>query len=197
MLKRRRLVIAVVGAGLVATFLLPEFFWRVAGWIKNESFYQGRPTTWWVREIRWRYAPFNTPDRQLHVYSTAEVASDPGPALRELQDAMQGPYHVSFAREHVAPWYEESLNKITIAPRLPGVVYQSAPPPLVDGDPEALGVLTELLINDDVKCRQLAACGLGALGKTSRSAVPTLRDRCHDADPTVSMNARWALSRIE
>jgi hypothetical protein len=196
MLKRRRLVIAVVGVGLLGTFL-PELYWRVLGWMRNESFYQGRPTTWWVREIRLRYAPFNAPDKQLTLYTAAEVAHDSAPTLKELREAMHGPSHISFMRQYTASWYEESMDRITNSPRLAGVVYQGDRPTLLDGDPQALGLLMQLFASDDLKSRQLAACGLGELGKAAEHAIPALREACSDTDPIVSTNARWALTRIE
>ena len=50
-MKRRRLVaLAIVTVGLVGfVFLDPNCL--VAGWVRGESFYKGRPTTSWSREL--------------------------------------------------------------------------------------------------------------------------------------------------
>lgn len=197
MTRRRMVTVAVLLVAVVATFVVPTIYWRVVGWAKHESFYQGRPTSWWVRDIRRTYAPVNTPDMPLTTYTTAEIARDPGPALQQLRLAMAGSSHVSFMREYATPWYEASVDVVVNNPRPAGVLYDGGRPPLLDGDAEGLAVLMELLVSDDVKSRQVAACGLGELGKAAQPAVALLRDGCTDNDAIVSTNARWALSRIE
>jgi hypothetical protein len=31
--------------------LVPSVRWRVVGWVRGEAFYQGRPTTYWRRQV--------------------------------------------------------------------------------------------------------------------------------------------------
>lgn len=40
-------LLALVGAAV----LNPAIRWRVIGWARSEAFYQGRPTSYWAREI--------------------------------------------------------------------------------------------------------------------------------------------------
>jgi hypothetical protein len=37
---------------LAGALLLPPVHWRLIGWARGEAFYQGRPTSYWEREIR-------------------------------------------------------------------------------------------------------------------------------------------------
>src|SRR5262249_43958257 len=51
-MKRRHLLwVALVLFLLAAIFLLPASRWRIIGWTKGESFYRGRPTSYWREEI--------------------------------------------------------------------------------------------------------------------------------------------------
>jgi hypothetical protein len=51
-MKRRHLLWAALAFFLLAAiFLFPASRWRIIGWIKGESFYRGRPTSYWREEI--------------------------------------------------------------------------------------------------------------------------------------------------
>jgi hypothetical protein len=49
---RRRLLYLCLTLLLVALLVLPAVHWRVIGWVNGEAFYQGRPTSWWARELQ-------------------------------------------------------------------------------------------------------------------------------------------------
>jgi hypothetical protein len=53
-MKRRRRVWLAWAVLLVvaAAFVHPAVRWGVIGWARGEAFYQGRPTSYWVREVR-------------------------------------------------------------------------------------------------------------------------------------------------
>jgi hypothetical protein len=50
MITRRRLCLCLC-LTLLLVALLPAVHWRLIGWVKGEAFYQGRPTSWWSREV--------------------------------------------------------------------------------------------------------------------------------------------------
>lgn len=50
---RRRLLLAFVLLLLAGgTLSLPAVHWRLIGWWRGEAFYQGRPTSWWARQLK-------------------------------------------------------------------------------------------------------------------------------------------------
>ncbi|OAI53187.1 hypothetical protein AYO44_16200 [Planctomycetaceae bacterium SCGC AG-212-F19] len=54
MTRRRWLWLCLTLFG-AASFMLPAVHWRVIGWVKGEAFYQGRPTSYWAKEIEESY----------------------------------------------------------------------------------------------------------------------------------------------
>src|SRR5438105_3973061 len=47
-----RLLIGMTSLLLIGgLLLLPAVRWRVIGWVKGEAFYQGRPTSYWSKEV--------------------------------------------------------------------------------------------------------------------------------------------------
>ena len=90
---------------LVAPLFLPAVQWRLIGWVRAEAFYQGRPTSYWDRELRQgtmlrgvgcgeRCVPFMTfqppeptlLEKWLKQYLDWDV--DPGPSLDADSEAI-------------------------------------------------------------------------------------------------------------
>lgn len=67
---------------------------------------------------------------------------------------------------------------------------------LLNGDPEAIPVLLELLTSDDSNVRFFACMGLGKAGAGATAAVQALQKALKDPDPSVRDEAEWELGRI-
>ena len=53
MLKRHRLMLVLGLLFLLGSpLLMPSVRWSVYGWLREEAFYQGMPTSWWASEIQ-------------------------------------------------------------------------------------------------------------------------------------------------
>jgi hypothetical protein len=111
---------------VAASFLLPAVHWRVIGWVRGEAFYQGRPTSYWKREIL-RYDEairglfdgnrFNTPPPlwidtlksrlEIDPFKRPEIlegTSDAVPVMVELvKDDEQGLFWAADALKHLDP----------------------------------------------------------------------------------------------
>jgi HEAT repeat protein len=61
--------------------------------------------------------------------------------------------------------------------------------PLVEGDPKAIPVLTELFHSPDPKARRIAIEGVRCIGEKARVAMPLLLEALEDADSNVSDEA--------
>ena len=181
-MKRRRLLLLALALLLVATFFLPPVYWRVAGCVKGEAFYQGRPTSWWAQEIRAAYIP-----AWGKSYRCVHPGEGDGPNPPSGWEA----YQTGWVRKACSAWYQVFL------PERFGTIVMEAKPHLTDGDEKALAVLLELLRSDDAKVRQLAVWGLGELGRAAESALPAIREACDDADEDVRIASQRARHRIE
>jgi hypothetical protein len=135
-MRKRRLVVCLglaLAALTVAGLLLPVPGLVCVGWLRGESFYRGRPTSWWRQElIHW--TPFWVVMGQL-------------PEKWELE-------HAAWHRD-VSSW-DNVRYKLFGAGR--GDI--GGPPALLKGDPEAEPVLRELLHDEDRHVREAAAFGL-------------------------------------
>src|SRR5262245_34959437 len=59
MKQRRRLWLCLLLLQLVAALVaLPAVHWRVIGCVKQEAFYQGRPTSYWAGELQQWGSPY-------------------------------------------------------------------------------------------------------------------------------------------
>jgi hypothetical protein len=59
LLKKRWLWLCLALLAIGALFVFPASRWRIVGWVKNEKFYEGRPTSYWSAELRnWHCRPF-------------------------------------------------------------------------------------------------------------------------------------------
>jgi len=103
----------------------------VWGWLRGEAFYQGRPTSFWSREIKqWRPGP-----------GTIAVSKE-GSFVSNSQ---------SYGRKPTS--FEQFLSRFMTLPA-------GSWPTLLDGDPDAELVLRELLNDRDEDARNWADEGL-------------------------------------
>jgi hypothetical protein len=119
---RRNLVwvlLAAAATGAVALYLL---WWPVVGWWRHESFYQGRPTSYWRSELD-----------QWYIYHQPSG----GKTIWRRHDPW----------DH-APGWACWMARDNFAP------------PLMDGDPAAEPVLTELLADSPDLVKRIAQEGL-------------------------------------
>jgi hypothetical protein len=145
-LKKRWFWTALTLLVLVALAVVPESRWRIIGWVKRESFYQDRPTSFWSAELQnWSDVcgfPFH-PDEPTKMWTRE-------PGRWEVWASKYFPLALS---------------------RVP----KSKSPALLDRDTSAVPVLTELLADANWKVRRIAAEGLSKLGPDARSAWPALQ----------------------
>jgi hypothetical protein len=101
---------------------------------------------------------------------------------------------IEWAYRRAPTIWEEWLAKV-----LPNATSNmpSAPPPLQEGDPEALQVLIELLRAPEENVRMLAASGLERIGPEARQAVPALLVVLEEEDGYARGNASQALWEID
>jgi HEAT repeat protein len=69
--------------------------------------------------------------------------------------------------------------------------------PLLQGDPAAIPVLSDLLASRYPQARLIAAQGLEKLGEKARPVVPALLQALADEDETVLAQVEQALFRID
>jgi hypothetical protein len=90
------------------------------------------------------------------------------------------------------PWWQGWLQKVGIE-----VHSGSGELPLLEGDPDALPVLVELLHSADPKGRRAAIQGLTALGAAAKEVIPDLVRALDDPDHDVRVDARQALKAVD
>ncbi len=111
---RRKLLVA--GAALVALLALtvasPGVYWRLAGWVRGEAFYDGRPTSYWARQVE-DYADVGRADyaRTVLIYWRRPDERLPKP-VRALRDRFFGrpPRPLQDAGPSAAPVLAELLG---------------------------------------------------------------------------------------
>jgi hypothetical protein len=69
-------------------------------------------------------------------------------------------------------------------------------PELVDGDPDALPVLLELIRRPEVKTRQVAVSGLAALKSREPAVIDALAEALWDSDPMIRRMADTEYRRV-
>src|SRR5262249_51464347 len=122
-----------------AAFLVPAVRWPVIGWARGEAFYQGMPTSYWRSEIQNRY------ERR-----TIMIISD------------KCGYESSYWERQPSAWeawFDKTLARSPSAETLSAV--------LIKSEEEAIPVLKELFVSDDIKVRRFAAEKLFRLGDPS------------------------------
>jgi hypothetical protein len=154
LLKRRGiwlLLLVAVGVALVS----PPVRWRIIGCIKNERFYQGRPTTYWSgRIITWReqFARYG----RTGILPSEDLSDDPSLAL--LQKYLLCPND----RQALVPPLSLDDGHMAI-----GCNFLS--------DPAALAVLLELVRDPDREVRLYALERIVALdAQDGQAAIPVL-----------------------
>jgi len=126
--------------GLALVFLVAVAFLEptgvLRGWLRGESFYQGRPTTYWSSELRQWKCQWHASEHEgpLSVPSTHYYASNREPSF-----------------------FQKLLN-----------LTQPDWPTLLDGDPEGLPVLNELLQDSSLHVRKLAQVGIERIGSGAK-----------------------------
>jgi hypothetical protein len=138
----------------------------VRGWLCGEAFYQGRPTSYWSRELgRWEPAALVrvrtgnvVEDASISLLSSIEVA--PGPDERAIRSVLR-----MFQRNA----YRRTPGLLDRAAGYVGIELEHpACPPLLDGDPAAGPVLRELLDDPSESVRAIAKHGLRSIGEGNR-----------------------------
>jgi hypothetical protein len=122
MIRRWRIVLGLaLLVALTAMFAHPAIYWPVAGWLRGEAFYQGRPTSYWSQAI-WTWANDSAAGTWLDQarVSVGMRKSDPIPRPPVIGDD-PGPYS----------WHPAPANMLALRP--------------TEVDPAALPVLLELL----------------------------------------------------
>src|SRR4051812_26669562 len=49
--RRRRLLLFLAAAAVLLVLALPAVHWRLVGWARGEPFFDGRPASYWRREV--------------------------------------------------------------------------------------------------------------------------------------------------
>jgi hypothetical protein len=138
MKRRARMPLLLAPPALAAALLWFEPTGVVRGWLRGEAFYDGRPTSYWSRELQtWRqegrgYYGWTTNDGETRKLEAPSWRRDPG--LWDRWEA--GTWHVSGVR-------------------------MTFPPPLEAR--EARDVLLELLDDPSPQVRRMAAIGLARI----------------------------------
>ncbi len=162
LLKRRGICLLFVLAAGIA-LVSPPVRWRIIGCIKNERFYQGRPTSYWSgRIITWReqFARY----ARTGLLPSEDLSDDPSLALLQkylpcLND-----------RQTLVPPLSLDDGKMPI-----GGEFLS--------DPAALAVLIELVHDPDREVRLYALERIVALNaQDGKAAIPILIDWLKSAD---------------
>ncbi len=158
MSKRRLIRWSLILAILAAFAVWLEPTRVVWGWLRGEAFYQGRPTSWWERELSY--------------WATA-------PVLLELVD--QGPGKepkarrvLFFARRPQEPF--EWLNRVVgreVPPHTVSKCDDQLGPTLLQGDAAAEPVLVALAQHPVERIRELANHGLNSIQTKQESQKHT------------------------
>ena len=194
MTKRKRRLLTVASFGLLVLALAAWFepTCVVKGWLRGEAFYDGRPTSYWSRELaRWRASAFFS----TYLKSTIGLAAADVPVAAEAP-ARWNPFadHREFRVTELtgrALWVELDRDLNGLADVKNTLIINEAnfdlfgytrQPGFVDKAAGWLGVTLQYpdrpaLLNGDPQ------------------AAPVLRELLHDADEVVRGHAERALSR--
>lgn len=173
-LKNRRLLL---GLAVLAALLLTRLtYWRVVGHSRGESFFRGRPTSYWRQEILDYHVAWSR-------YKTCWVPTTPTDRLRAsfgLDDRLghEAPLLSEGDPAAVAVLLELRRDEECTA-RSDALVGLGK---IGDRDPRVVPALRAALSDAEPAVRTMAALLLGDIGPPARPAVPELVRALHDGD---------------
>jgi len=173
MTKRRLLWTGALGALLLGIFLaFPTPRLVLIGWLRGDSFYQGRPTSYFIWDLqRVNISPVSCPNG---------VGND----TERIVDFSFG-CHTTFWEDFLERYFD-----VMSQPTFASII-------LLQGDPAATPVLMELLASENYQFRLVAALGLSAIGPPAKAAVPALLQMAQESDYPSHSCARMALWKID
>jgi hypothetical protein len=173
MTKRRLLCIGALGVVLLGAFLafpLPRLI--LVGWLRGESFYQGRPTGYFIWDLQ---------KVDIHPISCPNGVNDDTERIVQFSFGC----HTTFWEDFLERYFDV-MSQPTFASTA-----------LFHGDPAAAPVLMELLASDNPDFRMIAALGLREIGPPAKAAVPMLLQMTKYPDYASHSCARMALWKID
>jgi len=133
--------------------------------LATAAFYQSALIGWWRGEAKYKGRYTNSWRAEMRCY--------------DVHVGFDGLGHGYWDIERKPSKWEKWLSKVlpvSFQPKL------DSPPPLQNGDPEAVPVLIELLQTPERNVRILAARGLETIGPPARPVVPVLLTLLEDED---------------
>jgi hypothetical protein len=141
------------------------------GLLRHESFFQGRPTSYWARRLDCK---------------VQELKANPRWALKKaipIKDFLIGESYINY-----------EMDRDSTLPVVTAVFLDEMP--RRDADPAALPVLRELLKDDRPEVRWAAIVILGNLRSEPSTASALLKWSLRDKDPWVRQSAAWAIADL-
>jgi HEAT repeat protein len=132
---------------LAAIFLDPNRL--VWGWLRGEAFFDGRPTTYWLKAMM-------NPDSAIQATSRQRLQEGGKAAV---------PVLLALLEENDGPHWENEEVRWKVAGLLGELGKDAA---------DAVPPLIQMLNDEDLHVRTVAATSLGALASESREAIPNL-----------------------
>jgi hypothetical protein len=169
-LRRRRLVWGATAflVLVVALLLTPPCCYIISGFLRGESTYQGRPTTYW---------------REALIAEGRKLEGKPRWYDRWLERlGISRPGH--FVAAHAGTEMSDGLPPVGSAVKMFG------------SDPTAVPVLAELLRDKDVRIRSAACHALARSGLTAKQIVFPLAEALYDSDTGIRLEAVEALAAL-
>jgi hypothetical protein len=168
-------VLLLLAAGVLA---LPAVHWRLIGWVRDEAFYQGRPTSYWSGRIEeWTGSRYWSSDSRLSAF--------PSQSRWDRSCAAIG----------------LSADMPNLRPEVLGggrdVNWKMIPPNHDVLEDEAVPVLIELLRDENQWVRQAAIRAFVENNTTNRQMVPALLDTALNADPPTRRTAAAAVWQLD
>jgi hypothetical protein len=161
MRRRRRSILALFT--VAALLAVPAVHWRLIGWVRGEAFYQGRPTSYWARELR--------SFRSFPVGCSFETGAFPRP----LKDIVRSNSQPGLFLRPKGIWSWILVRLDFPFPFPCEITSESAEDLFPHDDATAVPVLTELLDNPDTNVTWFAAWRLKGYGAEAIAAIPALR----------------------
>jgi hypothetical protein len=219
-MKRRRLLLLLLLPVLGGLLLVPSVHWRVVGWGRGEAFYQGRPTSYWSRELnRWISASTQqgtattdlieqwfiwlglaSPDSKQP--TILEGQADAIPVLRELAKDERPSIRWQAFRgwekaENPNMVCKEALNDPALSIRRDYAFYVIASSFDEDVKMAAVPIFVEVIQRENRDWRISAAQALQSFGPKAKSAVPALTDALREPDAGLREACAKALNAID